>query len=58
MTVTYLEKGIDSTKEWLREAGWVGGLVEFLVAAILAFLVVLIILKAAGHGEQDPVPIL
>ena len=43
--MTYLEKGIDSTKEWLREAGWVGGLVEFLVAAILAFLVVLIILK-------------
>ena len=41
----YLEKGIDSTREWIKEAGWLGGLVEFIVAAVLAALAVLIILK-------------
>ena len=43
--MTYLEQGIDTTKEWLREAGWVGGLVKFVLAALLAFLAVLVILK-------------
>ena len=41
----YLEKGIDSTREWFRTAGWIGGLVEFVAAALLAALAVLIILK-------------
>lgn len=45
MTVTYLEKSVSSTREWFRQAGWVGSLVQFLAAAVLAALAVFVILQ-------------
>ena len=43
--MNYLEKGIDTTRSWFREAGLLGDVVEFLIAIVIAFIVVVIILK-------------
>ena len=45
MTVTYLEKSVDATREWFEHAGWLGGLIQFLAAAVLATLAVMILLQ-------------
>lgn len=43
--MNYLEQGIDTTRNWFRQAGLLGDLIELLIAALVAFIAVIIILK-------------
>lgn len=43
--MNYLEQGIDTTRNWFRQAGLLGDLIELLIAALVAFIAVVIILK-------------